>query len=112
MRSDYWQEISTGPAFDDSMNENVEQHSAIHSFYEYPTVMPNPEESDADLNETVNMVVLKNSLKPPSYEFIVKSFHEKGIYEERNCEMKKYGVSYSLKSDADNSNGNYRNHTY
>ena len=94
------------------MNENVEQHSAIHSFYEYPTVMPNPEESDADLNETVNMVVLKNSLKPPSYEFIVKSFHEKGIYEERNCEMKKYGVSYSLKSDADNSNGNYRNHTY
>ena len=82
----------------------------VRSFYEFPTVMPNPEQNSfLSLNETIKMVVIKNSSKPPSCKDVMNSLnHDRNFYDQRNESQKKYATTYSLKSDTDNSNGKYQ----
>ena len=79
----------------------------VRSFYEFPTVMPNPEQNSfLSLNETINMVVIKNSSKPPSCKDVMNSLNQDtNFYDQRNESQKKYAATYSLKSDTENANG-------
>ena len=92
-------------------NTNLTNAAApVRSFYEFPTVMPKPEQNSLlSLNETMNMVVIENSSKPPSCQDVMNSLKlDRTFFDQRNESQKKYATTYSLKSDTDNSNGKYQ----
>ena len=85
-----------------------EKTSQVESFYEFPTVMANPDESFLNLTScgsgSNSFVVVRNTKKPPSYESVIQTATEHNIFEQRTSEMKRFGATFSKKSDATGSN--------
>ena len=104
--------VITRSSDDDTEINNLDHHpnlttAPVRSFYEFPTVMPNPEQNSfLSLNETINMVVIENSSKPPSCNDVMNSLNlDRTFFDQRNESQKKYAATYSLKSDTENANG-------
>jgi hypothetical protein len=94
------------------INNSSNSNSQIQSFYEYPTMLMDLDESVVSLNSTVieqPSVVLQCETKPPTWNQVEDSLQEHGLYEQRTSEVKKYGVTFSKKSDADSSSGKTTN---
>ena len=83
--------------------ETLDQSLIVDSFYEYPTLLPDPGKT---LNETVveseRWVCIRNQKKPPSWDTLIAH----SLPEQRTTEA---AVIFSQKADADEAEAGHGN---